>query len=120
MLWRTERITIRVDEAVMRAARVHAAERGTTVDTLVNEFLARLANQERVRAARRTGELSEQSAARISLPRPPEPERPDESSRAVELEEQARVDTRPYLRVDCERVLFLRSDRSRAPAPQVA
>ena len=66
MLWRVERITIRVDQAVIRAARVHAAERGTTVDALMSEFLAGLANRERIRAARRRiGELSEQSAARI-------------------------------------------------------
>ena len=66
MLWRVERITIRVDEAVIRMARVYAAERGTTVDALVSDVLTGLANRERIRAARRRiGELSQQSAARI-------------------------------------------------------
>ncbi len=66
MLWRVETVTIRVDEAIIRAARVHAAARGTTVDALVSAVLTELANRERIRAARRRiRELSEQSAARI-------------------------------------------------------
>ena len=66
MLWRVERITIRVDEGGIRAAGIYAAERGTTVDTLVSEVLTGVANRERILAARRRiRELSERSAVRI-------------------------------------------------------
>ena len=60
-------ITLSVDEAVIRTVRLYAAERGSTVNALVREFLGSLAAREdRARRARqRIRELSERSAARI-------------------------------------------------------
>ncbi len=60
-------ITLSVEEAVVRTVRLYAAERGSTVNALVREFLTDLAKKEdRARKARRRiKELSEQSAARI-------------------------------------------------------
>ena len=62
-----KRITLSVDEDVIRAVRPYAAERGATVSALVREFLTELANREdRARKARRRiVELSERSTARI-------------------------------------------------------
>ena len=62
-----KRITLSVDEDVIRAVRLYAAERGSTVNALVREFLTELANREdRARKARRRiVELSERSTARI-------------------------------------------------------
>ncbi|MCB1036972.1 MAG: ribbon-helix-helix protein, CopG family [Acidobacteria bacterium] len=60
-------ITLRVDDEVLKAVRRHAAERETTVNHLVREFLDALAAREG-RAAevrRRMRELSEGSSARI-------------------------------------------------------
>ena len=63
----TKNITLSVDEGVIRTVRLYAAERGSTVNALVREFLTELANREdRVRKAReRIAELSERSTARI-------------------------------------------------------
>lgn len=60
-------ITLSVDEAVIRTVRLYAAERGSSVNALVREYLANLAKREdRARRARqRIRELSEQSTARI-------------------------------------------------------
>lgn len=60
-------ITLSVDETVLRTVRLYAAERGSTVNGLVREFLTGLANREdRTRQARRRIlELSERSGARI-------------------------------------------------------
>ena len=60
-------ITLSVDEAVIRTVRLYAAERESSVNALVREFLANLARREdRARGARqRIRELSKQSAARI-------------------------------------------------------
>lgn len=59
-------ITLSVDEGVLYRVGLYAAERGSTVNAIVCEFLTKLANQDRVRQARqRIAELSERSAARI-------------------------------------------------------
>ena len=63
-------ITVSVDEDVLRAVRLCAAKRGSTVNAIVREFLTELVNREdrgdRVRKARqRIVELSERSTARI-------------------------------------------------------
>ena len=60
-------ITLSVDEGVIRTVRLYAAERDSTVNALVREFLTELANREdRVRKAReRIAELSDRSSARI-------------------------------------------------------
>ena len=60
-------ITLSVDETVIRAVRLYAAERGSTVNALVREFLTGIARREdRARKARqRIRELSERSTARI-------------------------------------------------------
>lgn len=60
-------INLSIDEDVIRAVRRHAAERGSTLDAIVREFLTELANREdRVRKARqRIVELSNRSTARI-------------------------------------------------------
>ena len=60
-------ITLSVDEGVIRTVRLYAAERDSTVNALVREFLTELANREdRIRKARRRiAELSERSTARI-------------------------------------------------------
>ena len=60
-------ITLSVDEDVVRTVRRYAAERGSTVNALVREFLTGLANREdRARQARqRIRQLSDQSTARV-------------------------------------------------------
>ncbi len=60
-------ITLSVDETVLRTVRLYAAERGSTVNALVREFLTGLANREdRTRKARqRIMELSRRSQANI-------------------------------------------------------
>ena len=60
-------ITLSVDDAVLHSARVYAAERGSSVNALVREFLTGIAHREdRVRQARqRIRELSERSTARV-------------------------------------------------------
>ena len=60
-------ITLSVDETVIRAAKLYAVERGSTVNALVREFLTGIAQREdRSRKARqRIRELSERSTARI-------------------------------------------------------
>ena len=60
-------ITLSIDETVIRRVRVYAAERGSTVNALVREFLTDLANREdRIRKARqRIMELSGRSRANI-------------------------------------------------------
>lgn len=60
-------ITLSVDETMLRTVRLYAAERGSTVNALVREFLTGLASREdRTRKARRRiMELSERSGARI-------------------------------------------------------
>ena len=60
-------ITLSIDEDVVRTVRRYAAERGSTVNALVREFLTGLANREdRARKARqRIRQLSEQSTARV-------------------------------------------------------
>lgn len=60
-------ITLSVDEAVLRTVRVYAAERGSSVNALVRQFLSSIAGREdRARQARRRiRELSEQSTARV-------------------------------------------------------
>ena len=60
-------ITLSVDETVLRTVRLYAAERGSTVDGLVREFLTGLAHREdRTRKARqRIMELSGRSRASI-------------------------------------------------------
>ena len=63
-------ITLSVDEDVLRAVRLCAAKRGSTVNAIVREILTELVNREdrgdRVRKARRRiVELSERSTARI-------------------------------------------------------
>lgn len=64
---RVKNITLSVDEAVIRTVRLYAAERGSSVNALVREYLTNLAKREdRARGARkRIRELSEQSTARI-------------------------------------------------------
>lgn len=57
-------VTLSVDEAVLRTVRLYAAERGSTVNALVREFLNGLAGKED-RARRRIVELSARSTARI-------------------------------------------------------
>lgn len=60
-------ITLSVDEGVLHRVGLYAAERGSTLNALVCEFLSELAiREDRVRQARqRIAELSERSAARI-------------------------------------------------------
>jgi hypothetical protein len=62
-------ITLSVDEKVLGAVRRYAAERDSTVNGLVREFLTRLANSEdRARTARqRLRELSDRSEARLGI-----------------------------------------------------
>ena len=63
----TMNITLSIDEAVVRVVRLYAAERNSSVNALVREFLTGIANREdRARKARRRiRQLSEQSTARI-------------------------------------------------------
>ena len=60
-------ITLSVDESVIRLVRIYAAERGSSVNALVRDFLSGIATREdRVRRAReRLRELGAQSTARI-------------------------------------------------------
>lgn len=60
-------ITLSVDEHVLATARVYAAERKSTVNALVREYLTNLAAQEnRVAQARaRMRQLSKQSRLRV-------------------------------------------------------
>lgn len=60
-------ITLSVDESVLRTVRVYAAQRGSSVNALVREFLAGIATREdRVsRARERIRELSGESNARV-------------------------------------------------------
>jgi hypothetical protein len=60
-------ITLSVDEEVLAAARRHAAERNSTVNALVREYLTNLAqHQDRARRARaRLRQLSKQSKGRL-------------------------------------------------------
>ncbi len=60
-------LTLKVDEGVLAAVRRYAVERNTSVNGLVREFLAGIAEREdRARLARkRLRELSERSSARI-------------------------------------------------------
>ncbi len=60
-------ITLSVDERVLAAARRYAAERDTSVNGIVREFLNSIAvSQDRARKARaRIKELSRRSPARI-------------------------------------------------------
>lgn len=60
-------ITLSVEETVLRAVRIYAAERGSSVNALVREFLGGIASREdRARRAReRIRELSARSTARI-------------------------------------------------------
>lgn len=39
-------ITLAIDETLLERARLHAAQRGTTVNALVREFLAQIAAQD--------------------------------------------------------------------------
>jgi hypothetical protein len=60
-------ITLSVDENVLAAVRRHAAERNTTVNALVREYLTGLAaHEDRARSARaRPRQLSSQSRGRL-------------------------------------------------------
>jgi len=60
-------ITLSVDDEVLAAARRHAAERNSTVNALVREYLTNLAEHDgRARRARaRLRQLSKQSPARL-------------------------------------------------------
>lgn len=60
-------ITLSVDEDVLTAVRRHAAERNSTVNALVREYLTNLAaHEDRAKRARaRLRQLSEQSQGRL-------------------------------------------------------
>ena len=60
-------ITLSVDEDVLSAAKLYAAERNSSVNALVREFLASIAQREnRTRKARRRiQQLSSRSKARV-------------------------------------------------------
>ena len=60
-------ITLSVDDAVLGAVRLHAAERNTTVNALVRRYLTGIAaRDDRARKARkRIRQLSEQSMAKV-------------------------------------------------------
>lgn len=60
-------ITLSIDDEVLAAVRRHAAERNSTVNGLVREFLTNLAqHQDRARRARgRLRQLSRQSQGRL-------------------------------------------------------
>ncbi len=60
-------ITLSVDENVLAAARRHAAERDSTVNALVRDYLTKLAAHENRadRARARMRQLSEQSTGRL-------------------------------------------------------
>ncbi|HXG79337.1 MAG TPA: DUF6364 family protein [Methyloceanibacter sp.] len=52
-------ITLSIDEEVLRAARIYAAEHDTTVNALVRDFLAQFGKQRQERAAKARKELVE-------------------------------------------------------------
>jgi plasmid stability protein len=52
-------ITLSIDEDVLRAARIYAAEHDTTVNALVRDFLAQFDKERQERAARARKELVE-------------------------------------------------------------
>jgi hypothetical protein len=52
-------ITLSIDEDVLRAARIYAAEHDTTVNALVRDFLAQFGKQRQERAAKARKELVE-------------------------------------------------------------
>ena len=60
-------ITLSVDEIVLSAAKIYAAERHTSVNALVRNYLTRLAQQEdrAGKARERIRELSRKSRARV-------------------------------------------------------
>ena len=60
-------ITLSIDEDVLSAVRLYAAERNSSVNALVREFLSDIAERENraKKARRRIRELSESSKARI-------------------------------------------------------
>jgi hypothetical protein len=60
-------VTLSVDEDILAAARRYAAERNSSVNALVREFLTAIARKEdrAKRARRRIRELSESSEARL-------------------------------------------------------
>jgi hypothetical protein len=60
-------VTLAVDEKVLEAARAYAASRGTTVNALVREHLAGLADEDRRIAEARRGliELMDKSTGRL-------------------------------------------------------
>ncbi len=60
-------ITLSVDEDILAAARRHAAERNSTVNALVREYLTNIAqHQDRARKARaRLRQLSRKSKGRL-------------------------------------------------------
>lgn len=68
----TRNITLSIDEEVVRAVRIYAARRDTSLNALVREYLKKLASQEkesqeqrRERARKRLIELSKQSTAEM-------------------------------------------------------
>ncbi len=63
----TKNITLAIDEAIIEKVRVVAAQRRTTVNGLVREFLETLATEDdrRVEARKRLRELMDQSQARL-------------------------------------------------------
>ena len=87
-------ITVSVDEDVIRAVRLYAAERNSTVEALVREFLTELANRkDRTRKARwRIVEPSERAKDRTRKAR----------RRIVELSERstARIGSHAWTRED--------------------
>jgi hypothetical protein len=60
-------ITLAIDEEVLRRARIYAAERDTTVNALVREYLKDLVAQDdrAAEARRRLVKMSEESEARM-------------------------------------------------------
>jgi len=60
-------ITLSIDDQVLAAVRLHAAERNSTVNALVREYLTNIAEQQdRARHARaRLRQLSRQSQGRL-------------------------------------------------------
>lgn len=59
-------ITLRIDDEILAAVRRYSAERNTSVNALVREFLTNLAGQDRARRARiRLRQLSKESTGRL-------------------------------------------------------
>jgi plasmid stability protein len=56
-------LTLAIDEDVLRRARIKALERGTSVNSMVREFLDSVVSDEQSDAKRRLVALAEQSAA---------------------------------------------------------